>query len=96
MKTILEAFAALRQQWRIHRIHAAKERLEYLLAFTPRYWRALSIGGNTSLDLGQQTKSSALKTVRDAGHDIAYVDLDQAFIAIKGDVTPAETPSVQK
>ena len=96
MRTILEAFAALRQQWRIHRIHAAKERLEYLLAFTPRYWRALSIGGNTSLDLGPHTKSGAIKAVRDAGHEIAYVDLDQAFIAIKGDVASAESPSVQK
>lgn len=79
-----EIFSSFRQQWHLHRLEAARERLDILLRTTPRYWTAASIGGMIGLDLGKMTHQQALDSVIALGHKIAHVDIEGAFIALEG------------
>ena len=88
-----ETYRALQRQWRIHRIEAARERLQYLLEVTPRYWSAATIGGGTGLDLGCVTAKEATEAVRQAGHNIVTVDVEGAFIALAGNPSMHGTPA---
>lgn len=79
------AWRVTRQRERnIRRIRAAKLRLVNLLENTPRYWRAITIGSSGMIDIGSVTKAEAVKFIEDAGHTIAYIDVDESFIALGG------------
>lgn len=89
---IKESFLALRQQWRISRIEAARQRLDHLLATTPRYWTAAAVGGLVGLECGQATREQAIEYITNLGHEIAHIDLQGAFIVIAGEAAAPELP----
>lgn len=82
---IREMLSAILLTYRVHRLEAARKRVDYLLSVTPRFWQAASIGGGTHMQLGQITESEALQFLKTSGHVIAYLDRSAAFIAVKGE-----------
>lgn len=84
----------LREQWRSHRIRAARRRLDDLLDRTPRYWRAVSVGGGAAIDLGCVTRRQATAAVAGSGR-IVHVDRENAVVVLGGSYDPkaAVSPS---
>lgn len=77
IRETLRAFTKIMRQ---RRISAARERLDYLLASTPRHWRSIAVGGGAAVQLGEVTRKQALAIVTEAGEKIAFIDDSEAVI----------------
>lgn len=86
---IRESIRAAQKIMRERRISAARERLDYLLAHTPRHWRSIAVGGGAAVQLGEVTRAQALTMVAKGGDRVAFIDDAEAIIMT------GESPAVE-